>query len=114
MADLSTLSARFDATVWTGVGILGILLFVVGIYQPALAGLPDANALGILVAVGGAAIAVFGFTLAQDRRALDRKRPRRLGQAEPADRSIAPSLEVYDPRFATEAEPEPSRPDPPA
>jgi hypothetical protein len=108
MADFASLGARLDATVWTGVGVLGVLVFLVGIYEPALAGLPYASILGIVVAVAGAVVAVLGFSLAaQQREAQRRGLARRAPPRVASQQQIVPSLEVYDPRIAVETPTEP-------
>ena len=108
MADLASLEARFDSTVWTGIGVLGVLVFLVGIYEPALSGLPYAAVVEVAVAIVGAVVAVLGFTLAARRRDAERKTGGRAARPRlPADQQIAPSLEVYDPRVAVETPSEP-------
>lgn len=104
---MAELASRLDWTAWAGVGVVGILVFLVGIYQPALSGVRYGGWVGDGLAVVGGVVAVVGTTYALDRRKAAAKRPRRLRNAESADRSIAPSLEVYDPRIAQDAGPEP-------
>ncbi len=116
MVDLASVSARLDWTVWAGVGMVGILLFLVGVYRPALAGLPYASILGIVVAVAGACIAVLGFSFALDQRQASRSRPGRprRARAEELSQEFGPSFQVYDPATALDSEtpPEPESPSP--
>lgn len=113
MADASGVAARLDSTVWTGIGCVGILLFLLGVYRPALAGVPYEDVLEIVLAVAGACIAVAGFSFALDRRKAEQDRPhRRLRRprAELTD-EFGPTFEVYDPRTAEESA---TPPEPPA
>lgn len=99
MVELSDLARRFDSTVWLGVGVLGILVFLVGAYTPALAGLPDAYYLSLGIAFVGGAIALLGFSCYYDQRQYEKLHPRRRPLGKRAKEiAIAPSLEVYDPR----------------
>jgi hypothetical protein len=111
MVDTDAISSRLDSTVWVGVGAVGVLLFLVGVYRPALSGVPDADVLGILVAVAGACLGVVGFSFALDQRRADQDRPRRRRRphAELTD-EFGPTFQVYDPRTAEES----AAPDPPA
>lgn len=104
MVELSDLARRFDSTVWLGVGVLGILVFLVGAYTPALAGLPDAYYLSLGVAFAGGAIALLGFSCYYDQRQYEKLHPRRRPLGRRAKEiAIAPSLEVYDPRSEVRA-----------
>jgi hypothetical protein len=98
MVDVQDVSQYLDASAWIGVGVLGILLFGVGIYTPALGSLPGAVYLQAVVAIAGGAVAVLGFTCYYDRREYERRHPKRRplkGRA--LEIAIAPSLEVYRP-----------------
>lgn len=98
MPELSEIARRFDSTVWLGVGVLGILVFFVGAYTPALASLPDAVYLSFGVAFVGGAIALLGFSCYYDQRGYEKHHPRRRALSPRArEISIAPSLEVYHP-----------------
>jgi hypothetical protein len=107
-----------DPDLWVAVGIVGVVVFLIGVYQPALARFPYPGALQVGVAVAGACLAVLGFTYAQRARA---HRPRRaLPPAADRVQRLGPSFEVYDPRTEREAgvdvEPpstEPMEPGPP-
>ncbi len=101
MDNLNELAQYLDASAWLGVGALGVLLFLLGVYQPALASLPYASYLQVGVAIGGGAVAVMGFSFWYDRREYERRHPKRP-QVKPRAREIeiAPSLEVYDPKLA--------------
>ena len=112
MADAGPISGRLDATVWAGIGCVGVLLFLVGIYKPSLAGVPYATVLGIVVAVAGACVAVLGFSFALDQRKAEQNRPRRRRRvdAELTD-EFGPTFQVYDPRTAEDAvAPDPPKP----
>ncbi|MCI4354168.1 MAG: hypothetical protein L3K06_02240 [Thermoplasmata archaeon] len=99
MDDLNELAEYLDASAWLGVGVLGVLLFLLGVYQPALASLPGAGYVRVAVAIGGGAVAVLGFSFWYDRREYERRHPRRPAvNARAREIEIAPSLEVYDPR----------------
>jgi len=104
VADGSPLSARLDASVWAGIGAVGILVFLVGIYRPALAGVPYDWLLEIVLAVAGACLAVAGFSFALDQRKAAADRPRRVRRV-PAELTdeFGPTFEVYDPRTAEES-----------
>lgn len=103
MAELNDLSRHLDASAWLGVGVLGLLLFLLGVYQPALAALPVAWAIRIVVAIAGGAIAVLGFSFWWDRRNYEVAHPPRPPPKRRArEIEIAPSLEVYDPRSLPE------------
>lgn len=98
-----------DASVWLGVGVVGVLVFFLGIWKPALAKLPYSGDLQVVVAIAGGAIAYVGFSNWWDARAYEKLHPRRpplRGRAREV--AIAPSFEVYDPRSPTA----PSRPAP--
>jgi hypothetical protein len=103
MDDPTELARYLDASAWAGIGLIGVLLFVLGIYQPALSGLPYAAYLRIVVAIAGGAVAVMGLSFWYDRREYERRHPRRPAPG-PRVRQIeiAPSLEVYDPKAALE------------
>jgi hypothetical protein len=110
MDDLNELSRYLDASAWFGVGVLGVLLFLLGVYQPALSGLPYAAYLRVVVAIAGGAVAVLGFSFGYDRREYELRHPRRPAPGKRAKEiEIAPSLEVYDPKAARD---EPSFDDP--
>jgi len=104
MVELSEVSKYLDSTGWLGVGVLGALLFLVGIYRPALSGVPYGGYLAIGIAIAGGAIAVLGFSAYFERRTYERLHPRRppLRGERVRQISIAPSLEVYDPTIAEE------------
>ncbi len=113
MADAGALSSRLDATVWAGIGSVGILLFLLGIYRPALAGVPYSAELEIALAVAGACIAVAGFSFALDQRKAEQTRPRRIRRAHAElTEEFGPTFEVYDPQTAeiSPTPPEPARP----
>ena len=99
MDELEAIKPRLDSTAWLGVGVVGLALFLLGIYQPALAHVAYGSAIGIALAIAGGALAVLGFSYWYDQRETERKghgreRPLR-GRAK--ELAIAPSLEVYRP-----------------
>jgi len=101
--DINDLSRYLDASAWLGVGVLGLLLFLLGVYQPALSGLPYSAYLRIAVAIAGGAVAVLGLSFWYDRREYERRHPRRPPVGRRArEIEIAPSLEIYDPKAARE------------
>ena len=104
MDDPNELAQYLDASAWFVVGVLGVLLFLLGVYQPALASLPGSGYVRIGVAIAGGALAVMGFSFGYDRREYERRHPRRPAPG-PRVRQIeiAPSLEVYDPQLALDA-----------
>jgi len=107
MVDVQEVSKYLDSSAWVGVGVLGILLFVVGVYTPALGFLPAAAYAQAGVAIAGGAIAVLGFTCYYDRREYEQRHPKRRplkGRA--LELAIAPSLEVYRPGPAAPIETE--------
>jgi hypothetical protein len=99
---------RIDASTWTGVGVLGLLVFVIGVVLPTLpatSGLPDRAILAIAIAIVGGCIAALGLGYAYDfRRGAPRpvRPPTRTDPEGPQDRSVrsAPSFEIYDPNTA--------------
>lgn len=100
MLELTSLARRFDSTVWLGVGVLGLLVFLVGAYTPALSGLPGSVYLSYGFAFLGGAIALLGFSCYLEQRTYEKLHPRRRRPLEGRSRqmAIAPSFEVYDPR----------------
>jgi hypothetical protein len=104
MDDPNELAQYLDASAWFIVGVLGVLLFLLGVYQPALASLPESGYLRIVVAIGGGALAVMGFSFGYDRREYERRHPRRPAPGRRVrEIEIAPSLEVYRPAPALDA-----------
>ncbi|MCI4363966.1 MAG: hypothetical protein L3K13_06680 [Thermoplasmata archaeon] len=89
-----------DPGAWFGLGVLGALLFLIGIYIPALASFPDSAVLRLLFAIAGGALGMLGFSFWWEGHA-EPPRPRRRGRASPADQPLShpfgPSFEVYRP-----------------
>jgi hypothetical protein len=89
-----------DASAWFGLGAVGALLFVIGVYTPALASFPDPPALQILFAIAGGALGMLGFSFWWEGRADPPRRSRR-GKGSPAGQPpshpFGPSFEVYRP-----------------
>ena len=112
--EINDLAQYLDASAWTGVGIVGVLLFVFGVYRPALASVPGGAYLSIGFAVAGGALAVLGFSFAYDRSQYERAHPRR---PKPSDRAreieISPSFEVYHPGEPVDTVALPPREEPP-
>jgi hypothetical protein len=109
MANPNDYARYLDSTGWLGIGIVGVLVFVLGIYRPALARLPQSGYLGIACAIVGGAVAVVGFSFASDRRKYERAHPRQSRpRAREREIAIAPSFEVYRPP----AVPRPAPPSP--
>ncbi|MCI4334594.1 MAG: hypothetical protein L3K04_03065 [Thermoplasmata archaeon] len=89
-----------DASAWLGVGILGALLFLIGVYVPVLAAVPDAEALRFVFAIAGGALGMLGFSFWWEGRgepARPSRRGRRTDPARPAAHPFGPSFEVYRP-----------------
>jgi len=55
-------SARLPASTWLAVGILGVLLFGVGVWEPAWAGIRGGPYLEVAMAVAGGCLLMVGFT----------------------------------------------------
>jgi hypothetical protein len=96
--------SRIDASTWLGVGVLGLLVFVIGVAIPSLpatAGLPDRGIVAIVVAIVGGIIAALGLGWAYDfRRGAPRPaRAPKPGSDGPRDTSVraVPSFQIYDP-----------------
>lgn len=106
-----------DSSTWYGLGILGILLFLVGIYKPALGHYPDGGYLQLAFAVGGAMVAVLGFSSGLDAKQYERLHPKlRELPGRAKNLAIGPTFEVYrpgkpdDPKALPEPEPDPEPP----
>ncbi|HYK93743.1 MAG TPA: hypothetical protein VEY07_06845 [Thermoplasmata archaeon] len=98
MASQESVRRALPATSWLGVGVVGIVIFLLGIYTPALARFAYSGYLQVTIAILGGATAVVGFTFWWDARGEEREHPpvRPLtGRAR--EMAIAPSLEVYRP-----------------
>ena len=98
MATVESVRRSLSASSWLGVGVVGIVVFVLGIYTPALARFAYSADLQIGIAVAGGAVAVLGFSFWWDQRAEETAHPvRRPLTGRAREMSIAPSLEVYRP-----------------
>jgi hypothetical protein len=99
VAENDRVRGRLDATTWAGVGIVGLVVFVIGIYQPIWAHVRYGQLLQIAVAVVGGIVVALGFGYAYDAREAAAHPPKRPPPAEPDVGSIqrAPSFEVYRP-----------------
>jgi len=89
------------STAYLAVGIVGMLVFLVGVWEPAWTGVPGGVEFGFGFAILGGVLVVAGFTSFWRNRN-DRRRP-------PLD-ELFPGVEVYDPR----AEPAGAEPSPPS
>lgn len=95
--------ARLDATTWAGIGLLGLLVFGIGVglpYLPAAKHLPYRSFLPIVLAVLGGIVAALGLGYAYDLRngaPRSRRPPPGEGAAESRSVQAAPSFEIYDP-----------------
>jgi hypothetical protein len=104
---------RLDSTVWFGVGIIGTLLFILGIWNPAFASIHFSSALQIVIAFAGGVLAYVGFSWGYDAYQYEKRHPRqRAPRGRERELSIAPSLEIYNPNVGEPAPPPPP-PDPP-
>lgn len=99
MPTLDEVRARLDASAWLGVGIIGGLVFLVGVYQPAWRHVPYAQYLEVAVAIAGGATATMGLSFWWDRREEERAHPRPppLPARAREVAAIGPSLEIYRP-----------------
>jgi hypothetical protein len=89
-----------DASAWLGLGVLGVILFVIGVYIPALAGLPDAVWLRYVFAIAGGMLAMLGFSFwweGHQEPPRPSRRTRKGGAAAAAPNPFGPSFEVYRP-----------------
>jgi hypothetical protein len=89
-----------DASLWLGLGVVGVVLFVIGVYIPALAGLPGALWLRYVFAVAGGMLAMLGFSFWWEGRQEPPRASRRTRKGADADaamRPFGPSFEVYRP-----------------
>jgi hypothetical protein len=100
---------RVDASTWLGVGVLGLLVFVIGVAIPSLsatASLPDRSVVAIVVAIAGGCVAALGLGWAYDfRRGAPRPaRPPPTRPDGPRDTSVraSPSFSIYDPNAPDE------------
>ncbi len=92
------------SSTWLGIAVVGLLLFLVGIWIPVWRGIADGPYVGDAVAAAGGVVFVAGFTYYSRARAAER-RPRGL--------DALPGVELYDPHeapAAPEPEPGPDRP----
>jgi hypothetical protein len=110
LVDVDGVRDRLDASTWAGIGLLGLLVFVIGVgfpYLPGSKSIPYHAWLPVVVAIGGGCLAALGLGFAYDlREGTDRPRKPAPPQ-EGGDGSVAgvPSFEIYRPGDA------PSSPD---
>lgn len=98
MATIESVRRSMSATSWLGVGVVGLAVFLLGIYRPALARFPYSADLQIAVAILGGAITVVGLSFWWDSRAEEIKHPpQRPLKGRAKEIGIAPSFEVYRP-----------------
>ncbi|MCI4350852.1 MAG: hypothetical protein L3K15_05005 [Thermoplasmata archaeon] len=98
-------STVVEPNVYFALGVVGAVVFLIGVFKPLLGRLPYSGYLGIVIAAAGGAVAVFGFGRWVDAR----KPPAHPALASPEERDrirYSSSFEVYDPR----APEKPSRP----
>jgi|SRR5580692_1747577 hypothetical protein len=110
MVDVDGIRERLDASTWAGVGLLGLLVFCVGVGLPYLPGgksLPDHAWLPIVVAIAGGVVTALGLGFAYDLREGNRtpKRPSEPPVGSGSSVDSAPSFEVYRPSDAAEPDP---------
>ncbi len=86
--------ARFDPSMYAGLGALGVVLLVLGVWYTALQGVPYAGYLRIGLAIVGGYLTVLGWA----RWYQLRDEPRRRGPL-PKNRPVPglPSMEIYSP-----------------
>jgi hypothetical protein len=80
-------SARLPPSTWVAVAVLGVAMFLLGIWVPAWRGVPGAGTLNLLVAGAGGAVFVIGATYAY--QGYRRSRPTPLEEM--------PGVEVFSP-----------------
>ncbi|HEV2450093.1 MAG TPA: hypothetical protein VGU43_06780 [Thermoplasmata archaeon] len=89
-----------DPSVWVGIGAVGLVLFVIGVYIPALRGVPGAVWLRYLFAIAGGMLGMLGFSFWWEGRQEPPRassRARRRGASAPPAHPFGPSFEVYRP-----------------
>jgi hypothetical protein len=99
VADTEALRDRLDLTTWAGIGIVGFLIFVLGVYQPIWAHVRFGAWIAIAVAIVGGVIVAVGFGFAYDAREAvvhPVRRPPPSGEDQGSITS-APSFEIYRP-----------------
>jgi len=99
MPTVEEIRRRLDASAWLGVGIVGALVFLLGIYQPAWRHVPYAADVEVVLAIAGGATATLGLSFWWDQREDERAHPKRRPLKGRAGEmvAIAPSLEIYRP-----------------
>jgi hypothetical protein len=104
--------SALSSSSWAGVGAVGIVLFAIGIYVPALRGVPDADVLRVLLAVAGGGLAAWGLPRAwETRRAERHARERGARPQRPRGLDFSSSLEIYDPGAPGDRTPPPAESD---
>ncbi|MCI4318509.1 MAG: hypothetical protein L3J87_04810 [Thermoplasmata archaeon] len=93
-----------EPNVFFALGVVGAVVFLVGIFRPVLGRLPYGGYLSIAVAAGGGALAVFGFSRWYDARHPQGPSPEALAAERDGVRQ-ASSFEIYDPRSEDERSP---------
>ena len=97
-----------EPNVFFALGVVGAVVFLVGVFRPVLGRLPYGGYLSIAVAAAGGALAVFGFSRWYEARHPSGPSPEVLA----ADRDgirRASSFEIYDPRENGKGSSKPSR-----
>jgi hypothetical protein len=102
MVDVDRIRDRLDASTWTGIGVLGLLVFVIGVgfpYLPASKSVLWHAWLPIVLAVVGGCIAALGLGFAYDLRGGTGgpKQPPKPAEADGRSVAGAPSFEIYHP-----------------
>jgi hypothetical protein len=86
-----------EPNVYFALGVVGAVVFLIGVFKPLLGRVPFSGYVGIAIAAAGGALAVFGFS----RWVEARKPPDHPALMSPEERDrirYASSFEVYDPR----------------
>jgi hypothetical protein len=99
MAEPEPKRGPLDLTTWAGIGIVGLLVFFVGVYQPIWRHVKDGPWIAISVAIVGGIVVAIGFGFAYDLREAALHPPRQPPAVDPVEGSIrsAPSFEIYRP-----------------
>jgi hypothetical protein len=98
VADTEALRGRLDLTTWAGIGIVGFLIFVLGVYQPIWAHVRYGSWIAVGVAIVGGIIVAVGLGFAYDAREAIAHPVR--GPPPSDDKgsiTSAPSFEIYRP-----------------
>src|SRR5580700_5689511 len=95
---------RIDASTWAGLGVLGLVVFVLGVAIPSLPAadhLPERAIVAVVVAIAGGCVAALGFGWSYDYRPA----PPAPRSPTPTARPTAPSVRCRASRSTTRTPP---------